>query len=104
VVLFAIAYSFRQANEVGLNIGLMQIIWSINPFLLSVLDCKCLQLHKIIGFILLVTCAALISFADKITHSVSYKQVILTSMVVPVAQLVSSLLARWALLVKQADP
>lgn len=106
VVLAAIAYSFRQARQFGVNIGLVQVIWSINPFLLSIIDLKCLELHKIIGFLLIMTCTGLIGFSERIMKDdrPSLQAVVIASFIVPAAQLINSLIARWALLVKQVDP
>ncbi len=33
IVLVMITLSFRLARDAGLNIGLIQVIWSLNPFL-----------------------------------------------------------------------
>jgi hypothetical protein len=106
VVLAAIAYSFRQAKQFGVNIGLVQVIWSINPFLLSIIDLKCLELHKIIGFLLIMTCTGLIGFSERIMKDdrPSLQAVVIASFIVPATQLINSLIARWALLVKQVDP
>ena len=62
-VLCAISISYRLARQAQLNIGLVQVIWSLNPFLQSVVDCKCLKVHKVIGALLIMACAGLTAYS-----------------------------------------
>lgn len=106
IVLCAISVSYRLAKEAQLNIGLLQVIWSLNPFLQSVVDCKCLKLHRVIGALLIAACAGLTAYSTNILNleMPDPKIAVLASFSVPLAQLVGSLISRQALTIKGADP
>lgn len=37
-IILGIAFNFKLARQAGLNIGVAQAIWAINPFFQSILD------------------------------------------------------------------
>ena len=96
LVLATIAFSFRMANKVGLNIGIAMVLWSLNPFLQSCVDCKCIQWHRIVGFVLIVACIMCVLYSGSITEETrsGYQVAVVSSISVAFMLLCSSLIAR----------
>jgi len=67
-IIIAIAYNFKLARQAGLNIGIAQAIWAINPLFQAIFDLflyrsKIYAFHWI-GMILFVLCGVLVSLSN----------------------------------------
>jgi multidrug transporter EmrE-like cation transporter len=67
-IIIAIAYNFKLARQAGLNIGIAQAIWSINPFFQAMFDLflyrsKIYPFHWI-GMTLFVICGVIVSLSN----------------------------------------
>jgi hypothetical protein len=103
VIIWSVIFNFHIARLAGLNIGIAQAIWSINPFFQALFD-KFLYgdkvgVHHFIGMSGLVICAVLVSLstiiipeetkgsdpsATIIEHSVPLYVAVLSSFIMPV--------------------
>ena len=67
-IFMSIAYCFYFSRKAGLNVGIAQAIWAINPFLVAVIqyfkDRVALQMSQVIGMLALVLCALLVSLSQ----------------------------------------
>ena len=67
----SIILSFKTAKRAGLNIGIAQAIWSMNPFFVSVLERIVYGVpfdgQKLFGMSALIACAILVSLSEVIS-------------------------------------
>lgn len=64
----AIVLTFKVARSAGLNIGIAQAIWAINPFLISILERvvykRAFNFQQIYGMMALILCAIFVSLSE----------------------------------------
>ena len=110
---FAIVLCFRFAHMSGLNIGIAQSIWALNPFMVAVVERIVwgvgLRFFQVLGMIFLVLCTMLVSLSELFTDDGSEAAVVVVDGKTPtyVAVLVSLLMpivcTAFANLIKYAD-
>ena len=64
----AIVITFKVAKMANLNIGIAQAIWSVQPFLISILERTVyntpFEFRQVYGMLCLVICAVLVSLSE----------------------------------------
>jgi drug/metabolite transporter (DMT)-like permease len=67
-VIYAITYTFQFSIAAGLNIGIAQAIWAVNPFFTALIDYlfygNDLESFHILGMLGIVTCTVLVSLSQ----------------------------------------
>lgn len=79
----SIAYTFKLANMAGLNIGISQAIWAINPFQITFLEWlfykQKFNFNQIWGMLALVLCAVIVSLSEVLLPQEEEEVVVSTS-------------------------
>jgi hypothetical protein len=67
-IILGIAYNFKLARQAGLNIGVAQAIWAINPFFQSILDLflwkSVIKLNQWLGMTAFVAAGVIVSLSN----------------------------------------
>jgi hypothetical protein len=67
-ILFGIGFNLKMAQQAGLNMGIAQAIWAINPFFQSLLDLllwkSVIRTHHWLGMIAFVFAGVIISLSN----------------------------------------
>jgi len=83
IIFMAIAYCFLFSRRAGLNIGIAQAIWALNPFFCAVIERVWLNTHlennHIYGMAALVMCALLVSLSNLLPKDVDPTEVVPTA-------------------------
>lgn len=71
----SIIYSFQMCYKSGLNIGIAQAIWAINPFFVALLEwyflATSLHRHHILGMLAMMVCIVSVMLSDVVTPDTS---------------------------------
>jgi hypothetical protein len=118
-IILTIILNFKLAHQAGLNIGIAQAIWSINPFFQALID-KFLHQDDILcyhwlGMSGLIFCAVIISLSPVIlpeydeseqlvVHETPMYVAVLSNFILPVIGISMGLVAKKALVTYKADP
>ena len=85
---FAIIICFKFSHKAGLNIGIAQSIWALNPFMVAVVERvfwgKGLKIFQILGMIALVICSVLVSLSELFTGDGSDQEVVIVDGKTPI--------------------
>ena len=108
----SIVLCFRFAHRAGLNIGIAQSIWALNPFMVAVVERVVwgvgLKSFQILGMLALVTCTILVSLSELFAKGSSDDVVVIdgktpTYVAVLVTLLMPAVCTAFANFIKYAD-
>ena len=67
-IFLSIVLTYKVAHSAGLNIGIAQTIWSVNPFMTSILERfvykTTFKFNQLYGMAAMIVCAVLVSLSS----------------------------------------
>jgi magnesium-transporting ATPase (P-type) len=116
VIFFSIGYNFKLAQQAGLNIGVAQAIWAVNPFFQGLVDTFCyndiLRTYHWVGMAAFVLAGVVVSLSDVVysdkeesttVHTTPMYAAVLSSFIMPITAITFGVLAKFAMLKQKLD-
>lgn len=115
IIFISIGFNFKLARQAGLNIGVAEAIWAINPFFQSVVDLflykNQIMTYHWVGMSIFVIAAVVVSLSNVVykakddteIHTTPIYAAVLSSFIMPITAVTFGMLAKYAMLKKKLN-